>query len=77
MRPVPHCKELLIPKPPEHVTLKKESSDSDGNKEDTNFEQSCSSEPHLLTNMLTDYCWTIKGEAPKAKYSRKSSFLTF
>ncbi|KAF2361110.1 hypothetical protein FHG87_008135 [Trinorchestia longiramus] len=55
MRPVPHCEELLIPKPPEHVTLDEESSDSDESEEekethigDTTFEQSCSSEPHLL-----------------------------
>ncbi|KAJ4441305.1 hypothetical protein ANN_11159, partial [Periplaneta americana] len=56
MRPVPHCEELLIPKPPEHVALDEESSDSDGSKEeketefgDTTFEQSCSSELHLLS----------------------------
>ena len=56
MRPVPNCEELPIPKAPEHVTLDEESSYSDGNKEeketdfgDTNFEESSSSEPHLLT----------------------------
>ncbi|GFX87925.1 uncharacterized protein TNCV_4373901 [Trichonephila clavipes] len=56
MRPVPHSEELHIPKPPEHVTLYKESSDSNRSKEeeetvcgDTTFEPSCSSEPHLLT----------------------------
>ncbi|KAF2358194.1 hypothetical protein FHG87_011047 [Trinorchestia longiramus] len=56
MRPVPHCEELPIPKPPEHVTLDEESSASDESEEekethigDTTFEQSCSSEPHLLT----------------------------
>ncbi|KAJ9592298.1 hypothetical protein L9F63_001194, partial [Diploptera punctata] len=56
MRLVPHCEELPIPKPPERVTLDEESSDSDGSKKeeetdfgDTTFEQSCSSEPYLLT----------------------------
>mgnify|MGYP003623502640 CR=1 FL=1 len=28
-------------------------------------------------NMLADYCWTIKRDAPQAKYKRKSKFLTF
>ncbi|KAJ9575991.1 hypothetical protein L9F63_007091, partial [Diploptera punctata] len=27
---IPHCEELPMPKPPEHVTLDEESSDSDG-----------------------------------------------
>ncbi|GFV73609.1 uncharacterized protein TNCV_1269891 [Trichonephila clavipes] len=56
MRPVPHSEKLPKSKPPEHVTLDEESSDSDRSKEeetvcgDTTFEPSCSSEPHLLTH---------------------------
>ncbi|GFV88867.1 uncharacterized protein TNCV_4609121 [Trichonephila clavipes] len=34
MRPVPHSEELPIPKPPEHVPLNEESSDSDRSKEE-------------------------------------------
>ncbi|GFV46822.1 uncharacterized protein TNCV_4856871 [Trichonephila clavipes] len=49
MRPVPHSEELLIPKPPEHVTLDEVNSDSDISKEEeetvcgeATFEPSCS-----------------------------------
>ena len=28
-------------------------------------------------NMLADYCWSMKRDNPKAKYSRKSSSTTF
>ena len=29
------------------------------------------------TSMLADYCWTLTGDAPQAKYSRESSTVTF
>ncbi|GFX28877.1 uncharacterized protein TNCV_4251161 [Trichonephila clavipes] len=50
------AKNRPLQKPPEHVTLDEESSDSDRSKDeeekvsdDTTYEPSCSSEPHLLT----------------------------
>ncbi|GFW44496.1 uncharacterized protein TNCV_1749251 [Trichonephila clavipes] len=74
MRPVLHSEELPVPKPPEHVTLDEERSDSDRSKEeeetvcgDTAFKPSCSSEPHLLTQDLNDLIRYLKLSKKQSK----------
>jgi hypothetical protein len=59
MTPVPHCREISVPKSPENLTFGDDNSDSDEDRVeeeednvdcDPTFEASCSSlEPHLLT----------------------------
>jgi hypothetical protein len=65
-----------------HLEFTPENLDTDSDEHGKHFHQKISNtekwyQGKWSASMLADYCWTLKRDAPQAKFSRKSNVVTF